>query len=286
MTKPIFRSPEGERAILTEYDRLLERWPVQCQGLRVPTRHGDTFIVAGGEQARPPLVLLHPAGLNSAFWGQEFARFSRLFRTYAIDMPGEPGKSAPSRLALDVPAFGDWLADALDALNLAKASVLGISQGGAVALRFAVDRPERMEKLVLVVPGGIAQPRTSLLFKVLPLALLGRLGRQSMRRVILGRHRLPADLDDYLDLIMQHFAPSMGREYMFSDAELRRLTMPVLLLTGAQDAVRNSPRVAERMRRLLPQCEHRNCPGMGHLISGIPDFVLPFLVGSASSASA
>ncbi len=284
MTKPVFRSSEGERAVLSEYDRLLEKWLVPCEGLRLPTRHGETFAIASGDPARQPLVLLHPAGMNSAFFGEEMAKLSRHFRAYAIDIPGEPGKSAQSRLVLDGPASGDWLADALDVLKLAKVSVLGYSQGGAVALRFAVDRPERVEKLVLVAPGGIAQPRISLLFKVLPLALLGNLGRRWSRRVILGRQKLPVALDEYLNLIMKHFAPSMGREYIFLDAELQRLTMPVLLLTGSQDAVRNSLKMAERMRSLLPRCEHRDFPGMGHLLPGFAESALPFLADFASAA--
>ena len=69
----------------------------------------------------------------------------------------------------------------------------------------------------------------------------------------------------------RHFAPN------FSDEELARLTMPVLLMTGSADAVRNSPRMVERMLRLVPHATCRNYPGMGHLLLDFADDVVPFL---------
>jgi hypothetical protein len=49
----IYKSAEGERSVRERYLRFLEHWPVPSQQLRVPTREGETFIVACGEENAP-----------------------------------------------------------------------------------------------------------------------------------------------------------------------------------------------------------------------------------------
>ncbi len=284
VARSIYRSPEGERAILALYDALLARWPVPHRGLTIPTRHGDTFAIASGDASRPPLVMLHSASANSAAWGEDFEKLSRSFRLFAVDIPGEPGRSAPNRLPLDAPAHAEWLEDVFDALEIPEARLLGYSQGGWIAVQFATRCPERVERLVLVAPGGIAPPRISLLLKLVPLMLLGKLGRERAKRVIFGSQRLPRAADELMNEILRHFVPRTGREYVFSDEELRRLKMPLLLVTGSADAVRDSPRMVARMRRLVPWVKHEEFRGSGHLLLGLTDRIGPFLSGDNSPA--
>lgn len=94
-------------------------------------------------------------------WAGDVAAYSRQYRVYAVDLPGEPGKSAPNRPAWDGPAYAEWLEDVLDALKIEKATLLGLSQGGWAALKFAVYQPQRVEKLVLLNPAGIAPDKLS-----------------------------------------------------------------------------------------------------------------------------
>ncbi len=44
----IYKSPDGEKAMMAKYDTVLARWPVPYEGLPFPTRHGKTFVIAGG----------------------------------------------------------------------------------------------------------------------------------------------------------------------------------------------------------------------------------------------
>jgi pimeloyl-ACP methyl ester carboxylesterase len=91
----IYKTPAGEKAVMTLYDTLLDGWPVPYEKLTIPTRHGSTFVITSGEPAAPPLVLLHGAGANSAVWAGDVVEYSRHYRVYAPDLLGEPGKSAP-----------------------------------------------------------------------------------------------------------------------------------------------------------------------------------------------
>lgn len=143
-TKSIYKSGYGERVIAEFYDSILAYWPVPCQMLDIPTRHGNTFVVASGSPAAPALVQLHGSSTNSAMWSGDVSTYSRHYRVYTVDTLGEPGKSAPSRPSLAGPAYAEWLEDVFNALNIQKAVLMGYSQGGWMALKFATYRPERL----------------------------------------------------------------------------------------------------------------------------------------------
>src|SRR5262247_945497 len=105
---------------MDQYDALLARWPVPCATLDISSRYGATFVVASGSESAAPLVLIHGAGSNSAMWAGDVGEYSRHYRVYAVDLLGEPGKSAPARPSWDSPAYAEWLGDVLDALKVEK----------------------------------------------------------------------------------------------------------------------------------------------------------------------
>jgi pimeloyl-ACP methyl ester carboxylesterase len=274
----IYKSPAGERAIMALYEKVLaDYWPGPKETLNIPTQHGHTFVIASGEESAPPLVLLHGASSNSAIWAADVAAYNARHRVYAIDLLGEPGKSAPNRPAWDSPAYAEWLADVFAALKLEKATILGVSQGGWTALKFATYKPERIEKLVLLCPGGIVPDRISFFIRAMPLLLLGRWGARRVNRIIFGNQPVPAEADEYMTLMLTHFKPRTGVLPIFSDEELRRLTMPVLLLGGARDAIRDSEKIVARMQQLVPQLTATIIPQAGHVLLNTTDHIIPFL---------
>jgi pimeloyl-ACP methyl ester carboxylesterase len=259
------------------YDGLLDQWPVPYAGLAVDTRHGATFVVASGEESKPPLVLLHGAGTNSAVWGADVVDYAHHYRVYAVDLLGEPGKSAPHRPAWDGPAYGEWLEDVFDQLGLEKPAVAGISQGGWAALKLAVRRPARVEKLVLMAPAGVIPDRKSFLLRAIPLTLLGRWGARRLARMTFGDQPVPDGVEDIVVTITSHFKPRVGIVPLFSDEELRRLTMPTLLLGGTQDIIRDTNKIAARLQALLPEVQVIVIPGAGHALLDTTGYILPFL---------
>ncbi len=277
MTQSIYKSPAGERAVMAWYDSALAHWPVPCQTFNVPTRHGDTFVLASGQESDPSLILLHGAGTNSAMWAGDVVAYSRQYRVYAVDLLGEPGKSAPVRPAWDGPAYAEWLADVLDALKVEKATLLGLSQGGWTALKFAVYQPRRVESLVLLNPAGIAPDKLSFVLQAIPLSLLGQWGIHRINRLLFAGQPIPHEVDEATTLMMTHFKTRVGVLPLFTEAELQRLGMPVLLLLGARDALRNGPKISARMQGLVPRLTTIVIPETGHALMNTPPHILPFL---------
>lgn len=276
-TTSIYKTPAGEQAVMALYDTLLANWPNEHQRLTVPTCLGDTFVIAAGERTAPPLLLLHGAGTNSAIWAGDFPAYSQSYRVYAVDLPGEPGKSAPSRPSWEGPAYVQWQEDVLAALGVERASLTGISQGGWTALKFAVQHPEQVERLALICPGGIRPDRLSFILKAVGLSLLGRWGSRRMVRLLFADQDVPEGTDEIMTTVTTHFKARTGILPIFSDEELRRLTMPVLLLGGAQDALRDTAQIAERLRALAPRLSVVIIPEAGHAVVNTRAHIMPFL---------
>lgn len=108
----------------------------------------------------PALLLLHGFTGSARSWDAVAAAFAARSRVLAPDLIGHGQSDAPSdarRYAIGLAARD--LAALLDALGVARASVLGYSLGGRLALRFALDHPERVAALVLVsTSAGIVDP--------------------------------------------------------------------------------------------------------------------------------
>lgn len=283
-TQTLYRSAAGEQAIQGLYDAALAHWPVPCDTRYVPTRHGDTFVIACGDHDAPPLVLLHGAGSCSAIWAADTVKYSRKHRVYAVDLLGEAGKSAPNRPSWKGPAYAEWLLDVFDGLQVQRPTLIGISQGGWTALKFATQYPERAGRLVLLCPGGVTPDRLSFLLRAVAASLKGSAGVAQMTRNLFGDLPASPEAVEVARLMMLHFKSRMGVLPLFSDEELRRLTMPVMLLMGEKDALRPSQKVAQRMQRLLPHLVTAMIPKAGHVLLDTVRLIIPFLAATEAQA--
>lgn len=277
--KPVYKSPEHQRILRAAYDEHLAHWPVPAATREVQTRHGSTFVISSGTPSGPPLVLLHGAASNALMWIADVAELGQTHRVHAVDIVGEPGRSAPNRLPHTGSEHADWLADVLDELGLETARLVAISQGGWLALSFATRRPERVEKLVLLSPAGVVRDRLAFLLRVLPLLLLGRRGNRIINRIVAAPERIHPDAMAYMELILAHTNPRLDPPPPFTDDDLRRLTMPVLLLGGDRDAIRDCRAIATRLQRLATRAEACLLPNAGHVLVNVAARMLPFLNG-------
>ncbi|MET7796064.1 alpha/beta fold hydrolase [Streptomyces decoyicus] len=274
----IYKSEAGAREIQRRYQEMLRSWPVPAEQVRIPTREGETFAVVSGPEDAPPVLLLHGSGANATMWQDDIASWARHFRTYALDVIGEPGMSAPSRPPLASDAHALWLDEVLEGLGITSASVVGASLGGWLALDYATRRPERVTRLALLCPGGVGRQKVGWLFKALLLRPFGRRGALRSTRAVTGLDAARTrSVLDHVMLTFSHFKPRTERLPVFPDSALRRLTMPVLVIAGARDALFDSDGTARRVRQCVPHATVHLLPETGHAILGQTDAVLAFL---------
>jgi pimeloyl-ACP methyl ester carboxylesterase len=283
MTRSIYKSAAGEQAVHALYRQVLDGWPTPKTELRVPTREGETFVVACGSEGAPPLILLHGGQSNAAAWMFDAMLWSGAFRCYAVDMIGEAGFSAPSRPPLGSKAHALWLDDVLAGLGLKSASFVGVSLGGWLALDYANRRPEAVERLALLCPGGIGRQKNFLLLAA-PLMLMGPWGVRKVREMVFGRLQgepPPAvrPLIELMRLIGRNIRPRIVRIPRFADKDLARLKAPMLVIVGGRDVLLDSEDTRRRLAKWAPRAEVVFLPEARHLIPGQATRILEFLKG-------
>ena len=272
---PVYRTPEGQRAMLAWYDACLAALPVACESLTVPTRHGETHLLACGPRDAPPLVLLHGTEGTALSWRHQLAALSTDHRVYALDVIGSAGKSAPVRPPYDGAEYGEWLHDVLDALRLDNATFIGISNGCWLIFKLAALAPERIRRAVLLSVNGMVPVRFPFHLARFRLADTLRnaaadhlLTRQLVRRALLASAPRGQPVDEHeiewFYILARHyrFAYPPGRLH---DAAQRQLTAPALLLMGERDMFFDRRAAVAQARRVLPDLRHAAIlPGVGH----------------------
>lgn len=274
------------------YDAALKRYPVSYESRMLESPLGRTHVLLSGPVSAPPLVLIHGAGMNALAWLKQVAEFSASYRIIAVDLPGQSGKSEVRRLPLAGIGTANWLSAVLNQLDISHARILGGSLGGWVALKFATAYPARVDKLVLLAPGGIVSVNWTPFLQYAP-ALLTK-NTASTAEFIQKMAHNPVDRE-VLDFLAQMIALQPFRTAVvplpLEDRELQHISAPVLIVLGAEDRIFPASKLFARARTVLPHAQIVTLEACGHLIphdqpDALMRTVMPFLARSASVSEA
>lgn len=194
----------------------------------------------------PTLILLHGNGENHTYFVKQIPAFSPHFRLILMDTRGQ-GQSTGGDGELNFSVFAADLLALMDHLQIAKAHLLGFSDGGNLALTFALAHPERVQSLILnganLEPGGVK------LSTQLPIVL----GYGCCRLLSPFSHKARQN-GALLGLMVNHpHIPSQA---------LAALTMPALVIVGERDMIRD--RHSQLIARSLPNAQFVRIPGGDH----------------------
>jgi pimeloyl-ACP methyl ester carboxylesterase len=128
---------------------------VTAPTLQYRTIHGykRAFRIAG---EGPAILLIHGIGDNSTTWTGVHARLAQRFTVIAPDLLGH-GKSDKPRADYSVAAYANGMRDLLSVLDIERVTIVGHSLGGGVAMQFAYQFPQLVERLILVSAGGVTK---------------------------------------------------------------------------------------------------------------------------------
>lgn len=125
-------------------------------------RIGDVTLNYVDVGSGPPVVFLHGLGSHVGDWQFQLEHFSKDFRCLAFDLPGS-GKSVDTAKPFgpfSLAGYARVIADALRALKVERADVVGLSMGGMTSLQLALDAPEILKSVTVVNALATMQPRT------------------------------------------------------------------------------------------------------------------------------
>ncbi len=203
----------------------------------------------------PPLVLLH--GAASAIddpvfgWSDLMPEFARHYRAIHLEHRGHgrtdnpAGRIAYDLIAADVGAF-------INRLGLAPAHIAGVSDGGIVALHIGMTRPGLARSLVAVGPNYY---NDDLVREANRFADLERIERETpeLMAVYAARHDRNKH-PGYWRELFRALAENLAANPSYTEADLARIPVPTLLISGEEDLWGNIAQMAA-MKRVIPGAE-------------------------------
>ena len=270
-----FRSAEAKEKFLESYDSAAKKWPVQSETRLVDTSYGQTFVRISGPADAPPLVLLHGIGGNSLQWMPNIKALSRDYRTYAVDNIYDFGRSIYTRPLQSPDDFVKWLDEVFQALGLGdKVDLMGLSYGGWIASQYALQFPDRLNKLVLIAPVCTVMPLSfEWIARAVLCAIPSRYFTESFLYWLLddlakSGPKEKTVLEEHIDAayLAAHSFQSkrMVDPTVLSDDELRGIKVPILFVVGENEKVFSAHEAIERLKRVAPQVKIELIPNAGH----------------------
>lgn len=272
----------------------------------VSTRLGRLFYEERGQAKRPgdpAIVLLHGLLFDGGSWRSQVEPLSALGRVLVFDGPGHGKSEPPPRFTLEEHA--DALFDAFGDLGVSRAVIVGLSWGGMIAMRFAMQHARQTAALALLDTNDDVES----------------LGRRMKFRAFIGMHRrvgIPRALFDAevapemfaeatrrsrTDLVDQSYLRMQGFERRgFARAalavlvkrtsivaEIARIVAPTLVICGREDAA-TPPACSERIARSIAGARLVMIPNAGHMTTleaptAVNEVLVPFVARHVRDAS-
>lgn len=256
--------------------------------VRVPQPEGSLRVITRGEHG-PPVLLLSGAGNDSASlsWRRLIPVLAETHRVLALDWPKQGG-SVPWDGTADHPRMLRCIDAVLEHFDLDAVDLVGLSQGGALALSYAIEHPERVSRLVALAPAGVLSvppivhqllwltARCRLLHRTLPSLIF----RSRAACAWFARTSLFAGPVDDLEEIVDEFHAdvlahgsgssdwqnaSIGLRRMAIDLrpDLHRIQCPTLIIQGSEDAA-VAPERSRAAAEAIPGAAFELVDGAGH----------------------
>jgi 3-oxoadipate enol-lactonase len=245
----------------------------------------------------PPVVLLHPVGLDGGFWGGLPGALASTRRVLSLDLAGH-GASPPVSRPRSIEAYADDVAAAIRAADAGPAAVLGLSFGGMVAQMLALRHPALVSALVACGCGGDFPDAVRPILRERGLAA-ERGGMEAVADGTIERwftepfHADPAVAAVRARLMADEVAGWSAGWHAIADLSttphLGRVGVPTLVLAGEKD-VATTPAMAEAtVARAIPGARFSVLPGAPHMmqIEAEAAFVAEvsrFLLGATAAA--
>src|SRR6202451_4323390 len=274
ITRAAGSAPEGEpgswvsemarEKFMAAYQRVFALWPQPCEEFDVETATATTRVHA----YRPhpdgaPVVLLTGAGGNAAAWFPHVAALAGDGPVYGIDLPGDPNPSIARAPMTPPENCAAWLDELLGKLSDRPSHLVGFSYGGWIAMNQAIRAPGRVASITLLDPAGLTK-LDARFWWWMSISGLATMTPMPLRRRLARRLDNPTMLQPELMTLMWAAIRGYRAEPKFpkilTDDELRTITVPVLLITGARSALITPAQARDRASH-LPDAEVAIVPG-------------------------
>ncbi|MFI6006257.1 alpha/beta fold hydrolase [Streptomyces sp. NPDC051366] len=238
----------------------------------VETSFGTTHVYRYGPvdpaaESRTPIVLIHGAAYSSAMWFPNTPGLSLDRPVYALDTPGDAGRSIHREPMWQPERAAQWMDEALDALGLDRVHLVGSSYGGWLVLNQAHRRPGRLASVTALDPGGLEKVGLrffawifiSLFATFAPKALRPRLAAWLDQPVL----AIP-EMREWIQLGARAYRIRRPAPLPLAEDALRSIRTPLYVIMGKHSLLLHPKRQLERVPRLIPGARAEIIAATGH----------------------
>jgi len=224
--------------------------------------------------AGPVVILVHAFSLDLRMWDSQYSLLSQNYRAIRYDLRGFGKSSLPG----DAPyTHADDLAGLLRSVSTAKASVVGHSMGGQVALEAAIRYPEMVERVVLIdpwLPDFSFSPKWSALWSQISecgnrgdIAGAKELWLHSSGLFPVGAAKAAVEVEQMVEDYSGWYFANMPHMYATSISDrLGQISAPVLIVVGERD-IPDFLGIASLLGGAIPNAHKIVIPGVGHMVN-------------------
>lgn len=258
------------------------------RSVHIPQPEGALRVITQGDSGSPVLLLSGAGNDNiSLSWRRAIPELAEEHRVFALDWPKQGG-STPWNGIADHARMLACVDAVLDHFELERVSLVGLSQGGAITLAYAIERPQRVDRIIALAPAGIIS-FPPVIHQILWLTAKSRFLNRTLPSWTFRSRRACAwfartalfagPVDDFDDIVDEYHADvlahgsgssdwqndSIGFRRMKIDLRprLREIRCPALIVQGDKD-IGVAPEQSRAAADAIPNARYELIKGGGH----------------------
>ena len=266
----MYRHSASYQIMMDIYNHQFSTWPRPSKNYFVPGSFGRTHILEWNKENADTLVLLHGAMGNVMLWGEDcIKQLNKTFHLIAIETIGDNvGLSEPKYWPIKRDSLKIWFLELLDSMNIYKVNLSGFSFGEWIALDFASNHPERVNKLMLIGASGFATPKKSFMLKMLYLTLQN--SDKSLRKAfsLLHNPKYQPKEDNfvYFKTVFHNCRQVPQYPRRFRPEELKKIVVPTVVIIGKDECFFNVNKAEKWIKQNIKNSMVIMLEGAGHFI--------------------
>ncbi len=254
--KSLFKTENGKSEILSLYNQKLDELNIEFEYLQVETGFGKTNIIATGNSANPPIIIVHGSNGCAPIALEAYPNLNKFFRVFAIDVIAQPNKSAETRPGMKDQSYGKWMNEIIAKLKIDNVTLAGFSFGGLVILKTLEHDESKIKEVYLSAPAYIVNGNPiKALFKIfIPMKRFISSGKTKFVEAFLKD--VFTDRDEfavkYLSKVFLYFKMDFTPVPVISSEKARLIKTPVTLIAAKDDVLFPGEKMLKRASHIFP----------------------------------
>ncbi|MBC8769349.1 alpha/beta hydrolase [Arenibacter sp. BSSL-BM3] len=252
----MFKSTKGKNEILRLYDKKLASLNIDYEYLTLETDFGKTNIIATGDPANPPIIIVHGSNGCAPIALETYANLHKKFIIFAVDVLAQPNKSAENRLSMKDDSYGKWMNEIIDELKIDSVTMAGFSFGGLIILKTLEHDEAKIREVYLSAPAYIVNGNPfKALFKVF-IPMKRYMKTKKVKYVERFLSHLFTDRDEFaiklLSKVFLEFDMDFSPVPVIDANKAGKITTPIHLFAAQDDILFPGKKMIKRAVKIFP----------------------------------